>query len=381
MAVRVPQVERAEPSDVRSHRCSRAVARATTASSTLPHLPAPRARGEIPAYKSSWWSKMTDPIADMLTRIRNACARHPCVEAAQGYVRSETSATEVPGSAARQRSTIVLKYGRATRAPSSACVARSRPGRRVYVGHNELPEVLTGLGISILSTSRGVHDRQGSRAASRSAASCCARFGDGQPHSAQLQRQSRVGKRPIAVPKGVEVKRRRPQRREVKGPEGHARARRCPPLVTVKKEGESLIVSITPDAGREGPQVPGPRARARRQHGRGRRRRLRASRSSSSASVTAAEVKGKRAQARARPLAPGAVHAARQRQRRASRSSTRAAPRGRACTSTRTTRSCSARPRRASARSARRSPTRARACATGREDSREGRQGRQGAQG
>ena len=42
------------------------------------------------------------------------------------------------------------------RAPSSACVASSRPGRRVYVEHTELPPCMSGMGISILSTSRGV---------------------------------------------------------------------------------------------------------------------------------------------------------------------------------------------------------------------------------
>jgi large subunit ribosomal protein L6 len=71
----------------------------------------------------------------------------------------------------------------------------------------------------------------------------------------QEQRQSRVGKRPIPVPKGIEfsvdgtvVK--------VKGPKGELK-RKLPPLVSVKKDGENLIVSIVANAGTEGPKFQG----------------------------------------------------------------------------------------------------------------------------
>jgi len=71
----------------------------------------------------------------------------------------------------------------------------------------------------------------------------------------EAQRQSRVGKRPIALPKGVEVSVDATSI-QVKGPKG-ALSRKLPPLVSVKKEGEELIVSILPNAGVEGPKFQG----------------------------------------------------------------------------------------------------------------------------
>jgi len=111
---------------------------------------------------------MTDPIADLLTRIRNAAlARHDRTEIPasrlkanvakilkdEGYIADvrETDNTE-----GRKTLTIVLKYGR-DRASAIDGVRRvSRPGRRVYVRHDRIPSPFSGLGISILSTSRGV---------------------------------------------------------------------------------------------------------------------------------------------------------------------------------------------------------------------------------
>ncbi len=109
---------------------------------------------------------MTDPIADMLTRIRNASlARHDRTEipasrlkkAVAEILKSEGYIADVRASeAASDKLTIVLKYGR-DRAGAIDGVRRvSRPGRRVYVRHDQIPRVLAGLGISILSTSHGV---------------------------------------------------------------------------------------------------------------------------------------------------------------------------------------------------------------------------------
>jgi len=70
-----------------------------------------------------------------------------------------------------------------------------------------------------------------------------------------VQRQSRVGKRPILLPKGVEFTGDSTSVK-IKGPKGSL-ARTLPPLVAVKKEGEELIVSITPNAGVEGPKFQG----------------------------------------------------------------------------------------------------------------------------
>ncbi len=117
---------------------------------------------------------MTDPIADMLTRIRNAVtARHARVEMPasklkaeiarilqdEGYIAGfkmvETPA-EREGKAARHQMRMFLKYGPAGEKAISGLQRVSRPGRRVYASRDEVPSVLGGLGVSILTTSRGV---------------------------------------------------------------------------------------------------------------------------------------------------------------------------------------------------------------------------------
>ena len=112
---------------------------------------------------------MTDPIADMLTRIRNAgLARHDRTEmpasrmkaAVAEILKLEGFIADVREGEAEaggpKKLTIVLKYGR-DRASAIDGVRRiSRPGRRVYVRHDRIPRVFSGLGISILSTSRGL---------------------------------------------------------------------------------------------------------------------------------------------------------------------------------------------------------------------------------
>jgi small subunit ribosomal protein S8 len=110
---------------------------------------------------------MTDPIADMLSRIRNgALARHDRVEMPHSklkeqlgrVLKSEGFVDDVRVSEGEgpRVLTLVLRY---TREKSSAIdgVRRvSAPGRRVYVRHDHIPRVRSGLGISILSTSHGV---------------------------------------------------------------------------------------------------------------------------------------------------------------------------------------------------------------------------------
>ncbi len=118
---------------------------------------------------------MTDPIADMLTRIRNAAlARHDRTEVPASrlkesmaqILKSEGFIADVRPSEGEgpKKLTIVLKYGR-DRASAIDGVRRvSRPGRRVYVRHDRIPRVFSGLGISILSTSRGLmSDREARR--------------------------------------------------------------------------------------------------------------------------------------------------------------------------------------------------------------------------
>jgi small subunit ribosomal protein S8 len=109
----------------------------------------------------------TDPIADYLTRIRNAqTARHKVVEIPasnlkkeitkilhdKGYILNYKFDEGKPGIIK-----IALKYNAKTKAPAISNIERvSSPGHRKYTGAEELPRVLNGLGIAVVSTSRGV---------------------------------------------------------------------------------------------------------------------------------------------------------------------------------------------------------------------------------
>ncbi len=109
---------------------------------------------------------MTDPIADMLTRIRNAhLALHKEVRVPRSKMKESIAAIlkqegYVEDVAVEDRDiTIQLKYHKGK--PAIEGLKRlSKPGRRVYVGAGEIPRVQNGLGICILSTSRGVLDGQ-----------------------------------------------------------------------------------------------------------------------------------------------------------------------------------------------------------------------------
>jgi small subunit ribosomal protein S8 len=110
---------------------------------------------------------MTDPIADMLTRIRNgSLARHDRVEMPHsrlkehvaGVMKSEGYLDDVRVSEGEEPKmlTVVLRYGRDREAVIDGLRRVSTPGRRVYVRHDRIDRVCSGMGISILSTSRGV---------------------------------------------------------------------------------------------------------------------------------------------------------------------------------------------------------------------------------
>ncbi len=111
---------------------------------------------------------MTDPIADFLTRVRNAImAGHKVVETpATGLTKNITRILYDKGyilsykfidDNLQGRIKIALKYHPRTKLPAIKEIQRvSRPGLRKYAGVDELPRVLNGLGIAILSTSRGV---------------------------------------------------------------------------------------------------------------------------------------------------------------------------------------------------------------------------------
>jgi small subunit ribosomal protein S8 len=108
---------------------------------------------------------VSDPIADMLTRIRNAAmARHTDVNVPVSRMKTEIASILLREGYIRgfqlvdrgRQLRIRLKYD-ARRQPAISGMKRvSRPGRRVYARHGELPRVLGGLGVAILSTSEGV---------------------------------------------------------------------------------------------------------------------------------------------------------------------------------------------------------------------------------
>ena len=120
--------------------------------------------------------QITDPIADMLTRIRNAnSARHLSVDIPasnlkksiaeilleEGYIKNY----QIIDDGKQGIIKVLLKYG-----PNKSLVIRgikrvSKPGLRIYVGSEEIPKVMKGLGVAIVSTSKGVMtDREARKA-------------------------------------------------------------------------------------------------------------------------------------------------------------------------------------------------------------------------
>ena len=120
--------------------------------------------------------QITDPIADMLTRIRNANnAKHDTVDVPasnmkkaiaqilldEGYIKNFQLIDDGTQGVIR----IALKYNAGKEKVISGLRRVSKPGLRVYVGADELPRVLRGLGIAIVSTSKGVMTDKAARAA------------------------------------------------------------------------------------------------------------------------------------------------------------------------------------------------------------------------
>jgi small subunit ribosomal protein S8 len=116
---------------------------------------------------------MTDPIADFLTRVRNACkARHKVVVIPasnikksitkilfdQGFILNYKFEDDQNGPFSKQGAIkIALKYDKITKEPVIKSLKRiSKPGLRQYKSAEEMPKVLNGLGIAIVSTSKGV---------------------------------------------------------------------------------------------------------------------------------------------------------------------------------------------------------------------------------
>ena len=110
---------------------------------------------------------ITDPVADMLTRIRNAVsAKHDTVDVPasnmkksiaqilldEGYIKN----FQIVDDGTQGKIHITLKYNAGKEKVITGLRRVSKPGLRVYVGADELPRVLRGLGIAIISTSKGV---------------------------------------------------------------------------------------------------------------------------------------------------------------------------------------------------------------------------------
>ena len=119
--------------------------------------------------------QITDPIADMLTRIRNAgSAKHATVDIPsskmkkaiaeilleEGYIK----AYEVVENGTQGMIKITLKYTANKEKAITGLRRVSKPGLRVYAGADELPRVLKGLGIAIISTSKGIMTDKKARA-------------------------------------------------------------------------------------------------------------------------------------------------------------------------------------------------------------------------
>ena len=119
---------------------------------------------------------MTDPIADLLTRIRNAgMAKHSKLDIPSsnvkvaiagvlkdlGYIKNFKVVSDDLQGVLR----LYLKYDEQSKAVIHEITRVSKPGRRVYVGHDEIPRVKNGLGAAILSTSKGVMDDVAAREA------------------------------------------------------------------------------------------------------------------------------------------------------------------------------------------------------------------------
>lgn len=119
---------------------------------------------------------ITDPVADMLTRIRNANnAKHETVDIPasnmkksiaqilldEGYIKAYQIIDDDTQGTIR----VTLKYNAGKEKAITGLRRVSKPGLRVYVGADELPQVLRGLGIAIVSTSKGVMTDKAARAA------------------------------------------------------------------------------------------------------------------------------------------------------------------------------------------------------------------------
>jgi small subunit ribosomal protein S8 len=121
-------------------------------------------------------SAVTDPIADMLTRVRNGIrARHPRVDMPSSKLKVELARIlkeegyianfKVGEEGKKKILKVFLRYGSDGGNAITTIDRISKPGRRVYVGASEVPRILGGLGVSIITTPRGVMTGKAARKA------------------------------------------------------------------------------------------------------------------------------------------------------------------------------------------------------------------------
>ena len=198
-------------------------------------------------------TRKTDPVADMLTRLRNAnSAYHEDVSMPFSKLKSniaEILKTEgyitgwsVEDAEVGKTLFLDLKFGPNRNVPSPDCVCASKPAWRVYAKSTNLPKVLGGLGIAILSTSSGL--LQTARPPRR------VWVGKSSPTSGKEgeKNMSRIGKNPISVPSGVEVK-VDGQDVAVKGPKGELSVTIAEPITVSLEDG--VVTVARPDEERE----------------------------------------------------------------------------------------------------------------------------------
>ena len=195
---------------------------------------------------------ITDPIADMLTRIRNANnAKHDTVDVPasnmkksiaqilleEGYIKNFQLIDDGTQGVIR----ITLKYLPGKEKVITGLRRVSKPGLRVYAGADELPKVLRGLGIAIVSTSKGVMTDKAARAQHVGGEVLAFVW------SGREREMSRIGRMPISVPAGVEITIGADNLVTVKGPKGTL-TQQLSPAMTISQEGSELHVTRPNDA-------------------------------------------------------------------------------------------------------------------------------------
>ena len=196
---------------------------------------------------------ITDPIADMLTRIRNANnAKHDTVDIPasnmkkaiaqilvdEGYIK----AFQLVEDGTQGVIHVTLKYNNPGKEKVISGLRRvSKPGLRVYAGADELPRVLRGLGVAIVSTSKGVMTDKAARAAHVGGEVLAFVWLGGEVT------MSRIGRMPISLPSNVEVTLGEGNLVTVKGPKGTL-TQKLSDKMTITKEENVIHVTRPNDA-------------------------------------------------------------------------------------------------------------------------------------